>query len=68
MDEMKIKSSFMKALLSTVLCKFLRSKGIDIDISISDFEMSRDDQSKKLKMHVRAEGTCTDEQLTKLIS
>lgn len=68
MDEMKIKSSFMKALLSTILTNFLRSKGIEIDISIADFEMTRDDNTKQLKMSVRAEGSCTDEELTKLFN
>jgi len=68
MDEMKIKSSFLKAIISTLICKFLKSKGIDIDISISEFEMTRTDDSKMMKLTVKAEGTCTDDQLTKLVS
>lgn len=68
MDEMKIKSGFMKAIISTVICKFLKSKGIDIDISIAELEMTRTDDSKMLKLTIKAEGTCTDDQLTKLIS
>ena len=66
MDEMKIKTNFMKAILSTVICKFLRSKGIEIDISISEFEIIHG-QDEKVHLTVKAEGTCTDEQLTKLV-
>lgn len=66
MDEMKIKTNFMKALISTVICKFLRSKGIEIDISISEFEIKHG-EDEKLHLSVRAEGTCTDEQLSKLV-
>jgi hypothetical protein len=68
MDEMRIKSSFMKAILSTVAEKFLRSKGIEIDISISDLEVVRDDTTKKLKISVNADAECTDDQLSKLIA
>lgn len=68
MDEMKIQSNFMKAILSTVISKYLRSKNLDIDVSISEFEMKRDDHSKKTKINVRVEGTCTDEQLTRMIN
>ena len=66
MDEMKIKTNFMKALLSTVICKLLRSKGIEIDISISEFEIKHG-EDEKLHLCVKAEGTCTDDQLTKLV-
>ena len=68
MDEMKIKSGFMKAILSTVICRFLKSKGIDIDISIVEFEVTRKDEDKKLKLVLKAEGECTDDQLTNLVS
>ena len=68
MDEMKIKSSFLKAIVSTLISKFLKSKGIDIDISISEFEMTRTDDSKMLKLTVKAEGTCTDDQLINFVS
>ena len=68
MDEMKIKSGFMKAILSTVICRFLKSKGIDIDISIVEFEVTRKDEDKKLKLVLKAEGECTDDQLTSLVS
>lgn len=68
MDEMRIKSSFMKALVSTAVEKFLRSKGIDIDISISNLELVRDDQTKKLKISLNADAECTDDQLSKLIA
>ena len=66
MDEMKIKSAFMKALVSTLISKILRSKGIEIDISISEFDMRHGDDGK-LNLAIKAEGTCTDEQLTKLV-
>ena len=66
MDEMKIKTNFMKALLSTVVSKLLRSKGIEIDLSISEFDMKHGEDGK-LNLVVKAEGTCTDEQLTKLV-
>lgn len=67
MDEMRINSSFLKAWVSTVLSNVLKSKGLDIDISISKFEMTRDDNTKKLKLNASFEGTATDDQLMKLI-
>lgn len=68
MDEMKIKSSFMKALLSSVIAKFLRSKGLAIDICIEKLEMVRTDEDKKLKISLSATGECTDDDLEKLLS
>jgi hypothetical protein len=67
MDEMKIKSSFMKALLSSVIAKLLRSKGLAIDICIDQFEMVRSDEDKKLKLTISATGECTDDDLEKLL-
>ena len=66
-DEMKIKSSFMKSLISSAVSKILRSKGIEIDISILEFELHRDDDTKRLKASVKADVECTDDQLSKLI-
>lgn len=67
MDEMKITTSFAKAFISTLISNILRSNGIDIDISISQLELTRDDTTKKTRILIKAEGNATDEQLTKLI-
>lgn len=67
MDEMKIKTSFMKALVSTAISKLIRSKGMEIDISISEFELTHDNNDK-LKLAIKAEGSCTEDQLLKLVN
>ena len=68
MDEMHIKSSFMKAILSTVVAKLLRKFGYDFDISIKDLDLVRDDETKKIKVSVNLDGYCTDDQLEKLLA
>lgn len=69
MDEMRIDTAFAKAIISTVISNVLKSKGIDVDISFSSLEVTRDDNTKEMKIKTRLalDGTVTDEQLRKLV-
>ena len=67
MDQMLVNTSFMKALISSAISKILRSNGIDVDLTISKLEITHPENGKT-KLVLSAEGTCTDEALTKMLS
>lgn len=62
MDEMKIKSSFLKAIISTTINHYLRKNGLEgLGIHLENFEMYRGENEKHFVFNVELAGTCSDE-------
>lgn len=62
MDEMKIKSSFLKAIISTAINGNLRKNGLeDFTIHIGNLEIYRDDNEKRFMFNIELAGNCSDE-------
>lgn len=61
MDEMKIKSPFLKAIISTTINHYLRKNGLDgLEIHVGDLEIHRDDNEKLSVFSIELAGNCTD--------
>ena len=66
MDELKIKTPKMKGLVGRAITKYLKKKGIDIDVAINDIDgVSSDETGVKLRADVVV--TMTTTQLIKFL-
>lgn len=67
MDEMKIKSSFLKAIISTTINHYLRKNGLEgLEIHIGNLEICRDNNEKHFVFNIELAGNCSDEMVRSL--
>lgn len=66
MDELKLKTPMMRRLVGKAVTKYLRSKGIDLDMSIRDVDGSTDPNGN-LKIRADVEIELTKAQVIKLL-
>lgn len=61
MDEMKIKSSFLKAIISTTINHYIRKNGLEgLEIHVNNLEIYRDDNEKRSVFNIELAGNCSD--------
>jgi len=61
MDEMRIKSSFLKAVISTTINHYLRKNGLDgLEIHIGNLEIYRDVEKQCYAFNIELAGNCSD--------
>ena len=67
MDEMNIKSSFLKAIISTTINHYLRKNGFEgLEIHVGNLEIYRRDEDKYSVFNIELAGNCTDEMVRAL--
>lgn len=64
-DEMKVKTNFLKAFVSTGISWFLRHKGLNVDVSLDHFDLSHAD-GDNIKLKLSISGECAEDELMKL--
>lgn len=69
-DMILINTKIGKALVSTIISRFLRSKGIDVNISLMNFNLERSEDNKGwiVNMSATADGTITDELVNNIMN
>lgn len=65
MDEIKVKTPIMKKIVGKAISRYLKKKGIDIDILINDIDGRS--ENELLKLHVDADVILTNKQIIELI-
>ena len=66
MDELKIKTDFMKGIIAKIIAKKMRKKfGCDVNIRINDLQFQAD--NGKIVLHTSVDGEMTNENFMKLI-
>ena len=64
-DEMKAMTKWLKAFLSTLISRFLRKKGMDIDIVLNRVNITHA-EGGKINVDLSVSGSCTEDELMKL--
>lgn len=66
MDELRIKSKFLKGIIENYICKFVKKKtGIDANLHINDVDVVNN--NGEISFSVSINGFCSEKELTKLI-
>lgn len=67
-DMILLNTKFGKALVSTIISRFLRSKGIDINVSLMKFNLERSEKGWDVNVSATADGTITDELVNNIMN
>ena len=68
MDHMVIRTGFMKNLIAKIMKRTIRKKlGYEVDLDISDLEVTFDDGTGKAVVHLNAKATMDKNELKKML-
>lgn len=66
MDELKIKTNYMRGLVGKAVTRYLRNKGIDLELLIKDIDGETDSEGT-MRVHADVEVVLTRGQVVKLL-
>ena len=68
MDELKIKTSVMRELVGRAITRYLKKKGIDVDVMINDIDGCTSDRDGDLKIRADLVLVMSKAQVVKILS
>lgn len=67
MDELKIKTSIMRGLVGKAVTRYLRNKGVDLELLIKDID-GETDENGTMRVHADVDVILSKAQVIKLMS